>query len=484
MIDLVPFQDFFVEKCGLLFENERQKVLTSGLRSRMAARRVAAAAYLDLLMRDEEEFGRLVELVTVNETYFFREPAHLEILAARLVPELLRKGRNGEKIRIVSAGCSTGEEAYSIAIALWESYGSLAATLFDVVAVDIDVGAITRGWAGIYGRGSFRGFGEELLARHFVATANGLYRVKEHVRGLVTFAPVNLRSGLYPGVMEGADVIFYRNVSIYFPAPVQREIFANLARTLSDGGYLLVSATETIHHDIGVLSLVEIDGSFLYRKRPGAGREYRLPAPLPPVGSPSLPRTAPVRGKEKRDPANVGPRSRFAGTAALPEASFERALTLARDKEYGGALGELERLLAADPGSARGHTLKGSILINLNRFVEATAACEAALEADRWWLEGHLLLGVIARFANREDDAYCRFREALYIEPSCWLAHFYLAEIHAARGEAQSARREYELVMKIVGKGERLDAGLTFFPLAFQAEQMVNLCRHNLGKLA
>ena len=493
-MNLTPFQEFILAKCGLLFENEREETLAKGIRSRMTAKGICVDHdYLSLLAKDLDEFAGLVNLLTVNETYFFREPAHLRIVVERLIPELLPlAANNGGKIRFLSAGCSTGEEAYSIAMSLFEKYGAAAPDLFSIIGVDIDSEVIARAEAGLFGKGAFRDFNKERQRRFFDQVTPDKFRIKDEVKHLVTFAIVNLRDHPYPKAMQMLDVIFYRNVSIYFPPPVQREIFTNLAGTLKEQGYLFLSASETIFHNIGILSLEEIDQTFLYRKGPLLDIGDRRMSPRNKAAAtsavPSQRSAPPSTGLKQRLPAApVGtaeaPRTAPPTTEDTPKTLFDGALTHAQGKEYGAALQEIELLLEQFPGLTKAYMLKASVLINLNRLEEATTACSTGLEFDHWCLEGYLLLGIIARITGQEEQALHHFKGALYIDSACWLAHFYLAEIHTIRNERDLASHEYEIVTKLLDRGNSPDAGLTFFPLSFQPEQIVTLCRHNLAKL-
>jgi len=497
-MNLTPFHEFILAKCGLLFENEREETLAKGILSRMTARGISHDHdYHSLLAKDLDEFTALVNLLTINETYFFREPAHLQIVAERLAPDLLPTAANsGGKVRFLSAGCSTGEEAYSIAMTLIEKYGSAAPDLFSIIGVDIDSQVVARAEAGLFGKASFRGFSEERLRRFFDRVAADTFKIRDEVKRLVTFAIVNLRSTPYPETMRMLDVIFYRNVSIYFPPAVQQEIFGNLAGTLNDNGYLFLSASETIFHNIGILSLLEIDRTFLYRKGTILNiGDRRLTPRTPPAPARTAPsrRSAPSTGGGKQPPparhlplpigTAKAPHPAPPLTADSPKLLFDSALTHARGKEYGTALEEIDLLLGQCPDLTKAYMLKASILINLNRLEAATAVCDRALELDQWCLEGYLLRGIIARVAGQEEQALHHFKRSLYIDSSCRLAHFHVAGLHTSRQERDVARREYEIVTKLLDKGNFPDAGMTFFPLSFQPEQIVTLCRHNLAKL-
>jgi chemotaxis protein methyltransferase CheR len=302
-------------------------------------------------------------------------------------------------------------------------------------------------------------------------------------------------SEAYPEALCGVDVIFYRNVSIYFDPATQRHIFDKLAGLLKEKGWLFVSATETLSHNHGTLQSVERKGIFCYQKNPELemrdrrrqpSREtdspVRRPAPATKHSAPSrpapgvLPERRPLAAA-RRSPASPPPRPR------VERPSFDEALALAKSKKYAQALTAVEGLLEKEPTLRQGQMLQAGLLINLNRLAEAEQVCLARLAVDRWCLESYLLLGLIAKLQGEHERAIHRFKEAIYIRSACWLAHFYLAEIHGARREEAPAAREYEIVIKLLQKGDLAEHGLTFFPLAFPAEQIMHLCRHNLAKL-
>jgi chemotaxis protein methyltransferase CheR len=258
-VDLSPFKKLLLSSCGHTFEKEREQALSAALCRRMATLGVDAFdTYHALLTRAEDELLRLTELLTVNETYFFREPEHLNLMVKRLLPEFMA-ARNQRPVRILSAGCSSGEEPYSIAIMLREQFGAESEQLFTITGVDIDSTVIATARQGVYGVGSFRGMNKSIHERYFEQLEPGKYQVSEIVRKQVGFEVVNLLGTSYPHRMQLPDIILYRNVSIYFPGEIQRQIFGKLAELLVDGGCLLVGASETLHHDIGVLSLVKED---------------------------------------------------------------------------------------------------------------------------------------------------------------------------------------------------------------------------------
>ena len=500
-MNLTPFKNLIRERCGLFFEDVRTASLSEGLRNRMEQRGMGSyPKYLDCLMYDQDEFQCLVNLLTVNETYFFREPVHLQLFTDRVIPELLATKKPGNRIRIISAGCSTGEEPYSLVIAVMEKYGAAENAFCTVLGADIDGDAVCKAEKGVYNTLSFRGLGDDLRERYFEPLPGNLHRIKDCIRERVEFRKLNLLSDDYPSKFSGADVIFYRNVSIYFEPDAQKHIFTKLAGLLNDNGYLFVSSTETLSHNIGVLSLVEIDGIFLYqkhieicldeRRRQRAPKEnteagFSLPGRSSPVVRERPERQAPLRvsGTTERKEVLTSVLTRSNDRRTDSHSLFNDVLSLAKEKRYGEALEKTESLIGQEPTFVKAYSLKAGILINMQRLEEAEAVCLKGIDRDLWYLEGYLLLGLISRIRNDEEGALKRFKETLYIQSSCWLAHFYLADIHASRGEVEKACREYEIVIKLLTKGDVADHGLTFFPLSFPAENMAHLCRHNLAEL-
>lgn len=495
-MELVPFKEIIKEKCGLTFEEVRTDTLADGIRSRMAScGMVSWGDYFARLLDSEAEFTSLVNLLTINETYFFREPSHLELLTNRLFPEWLAARKPGDQIRILSAGCSTGEEPYSIVMALMEKYGIAIRSCVSVIGADIDSEVLARAEEGIFNVFSFRNFPEQLRDRYFTPLGNGQYGISNVVKDCVRFHRLNLMSDAYPPVLQGVDALFYRNVSIYFDAATQKNVFGKLAGLLSETGYLFVSSTETLSHDHGILSLIEVDGIFCYRRGLdlAIGDRRRPPAEQEPGAA--APKTKKKGGRTPvRSPRNVqeatGPSKRSQAAPApagdpvrSPSPHFDEALVLAKRKNYEEALKLLDKIEKRHPSFIKGCMLRAGILINMKLFEDAEQVCLQAIARSRWCLEGHLLLGLISKMRDDGQAALNRFKEALYIDTSCWLAHFHAAEIYAGRGELKGACREYEIVIKLLQKGTLSDHGLTFFPFAFQAEQVMHLCRHNLSKV-
>jgi chemotaxis protein methyltransferase CheR len=486
-VDLTPFKQLLLRTCGHAFEKHREPALLEALGRRMAARALEIPeAYLSLLVHDQLEQMRLIELLTVNETYFFREPDHLNLMVGTLLPELLAAG-NRRPVRILSAGCSTGEEPYSIAIMLRERFGAGSEQQFAITGVDIDSTVIAAAKQGEYGKSSLRILEDSLLERYFEPRAAGRFRIRDDIRNRVVFEAVNLLDATYPQAMLLPDIILYRNVSIYFPEQVQKNIFRRLAEILADGGCLLVGVSETMHHDIGILSLLMQDSLFYYRKtaQPVSVKKSR-PA-LPSVQAQER-STRPVavhgdRSATLRTPADPATGCRPPLIQATVKNRFEEALELATAMCHDKALAMVDAILEQDDSFGEAYCLKGSLLLSLARFTEARIVCDGILSRDPLCLDAYLMLGIIARQQGDNDGAFKRFREAIYLDASCWLAHFYSAEILFAQQDGKRAKNSYEATIRILEKGYNRRQRQEFFPLSFNAEQFMVVCRHKLSLL-
>jgi chemotaxis protein methyltransferase CheR len=495
-VDLTPFKKLLLHTCGHSFEKEREQTLTAALVRRMADLAIDTHEfYYAMLSRDQDELLRLTELLTVNETYFLREPEHLNMMVDTLLPEFLA-ARNQRPVRIVSAGCSTGEEPYSIAIMLRERFGAESERLFAITGVDIDSIVIAAAKRGVYGKSSFRGMDQSLLARYFEPCGSGRFQVCDAIRRQVGFEVVNLLGVSYPQRMQLPDIILYRNVSIYFPGQVQREIFGKLAELLADGGCLLVGASETFHHDIGILSLIKQDSLFFYRKTSTlVFEERRTTGRLSSASERARGRSlkiSPVHAAKSETRLNRLQEERVYERPRIQPSSsrqpdvrerFDAAIEMAHNKQHEKALAILDAIIAQDNSFEKAYTLKGSLLLSLSRFDKVRTICEAILRRDPLCLEAYLMLGMVARQERDDDDALTRFREAIYLDSSCWLAHFYSAEILFTQQDGRRARSGYDAALRILEKGSLQEHGQDFFPLSFNAGQFIVICRHKMSLL-
>lgn len=248
----------------ILGENKRQMVYG---RLARRIRQLGLGNFSDYCKRIEtdldSELSELVNAITTNLTSFFRENHHFEHLANTALPEIMACNARQHRLRIWSAGCSTGEEPYSIAITLAES-GRLSGWDTRILATDIDTNVVTRASAGVYADDRIQGIDPQCLRRWFQrgsGTNDGKARVVQPLRDMISFRQLNL---LGPWKMQGPfDIIFCRNVVIYFDKETQRKLFARYADMLAPHGYLYIGHSENL---LKISEQFRLLGSTIYKK--------------------------------------------------------------------------------------------------------------------------------------------------------------------------------------------------------------------------
>lgn len=413
----------------------------------------------------------LTQHLTIGETYFFRDPAAFAALRRHIVPSLLRARGGapggGRWLRLWSAGCSTGEEAYSIAITLKECMAGWGGWRITVLATDLNAQALAIARHGIYPEWSFRAVAPDVKARHFTREADGRYRIDPRLRAMVSFVPLNLAEEAYPAVdtnTTAMDVVFCRNVLMYLQAERARTVVERLERCLADGGWLVVSPVESALVATPALAAQRLPGVLLFRKRrphpeqgahcgtaprvvaaPGPGA-VRGPAACAAaeVSLPCRTATRPVGELSAPTPAaRMATPCRGDAPPMRVEDALAGASALYAQGRYHEAVEALERLLAYAPDDGGAMLLLARALANLGQLSEALARCDGAVAAARLDPLHSYLRGSILLEQGRLDDAASAFRRSIYLEPECPLAQFALGNVCARQGRPARAARHY-----------------------------------------
>lgn len=402
---------------GLDAESVGQVVIERAVRQRVAALACANEdAYWLQLQASATEQQALVEAVVVPETWFFRYPESFVALVQ------LARARVGQimgvrPLRILSLPCSSGEEPYSIAMALLD--GGLSSDSFRIDAMDISEAILVRAQRALYGRNSFRGDDLSFRDRHFVETPDG-FQLQDEVRRKVRLLAGNL---LAPGLLAGEapyDFVFCRNLLIYFDRPTQQSVAAVLQRLMRDDGALFIGPAEaSLFSQVGMQAL-NIPLAFVFRR--GADKAPRVGATVPVLpATPVRPRAAaPVA------PASKPPVRRVPAAASLPVAAGGDA-----------ALDEIAQLA------------------NTGRSDQARAACERYLAAHGPTAQAFYWLGLLSDVAGRSNDAQDYYRKTLYLAPRHAEALAHLSALLAARGDLAGAKRLQQRAGRGVSSDDR-----------------------------
>jgi chemotaxis protein methyltransferase WspC len=402
------FFDFLKERIGLDVTSVGPAIIERAVRQRStASNALTADEYWQTLQGSRDEQQALIEAVIVPETWFFRYPESFATLA-KLAKKRLVEINNLRALRILSLPCSTGEEPYSIAMALLDA--GFKPHQFKVEGMDVSPLSVEKAKRALYGKNSFRGQDIAYRDRHFTAE-NDAFRLDARVLEQVRLQAGNL---LDPGLLANEppyDFVFCRNLLIYFDLPTQKQVFEVLKRLTHVDGVLFIGPAEgSLLGRLGMRS-IGIAQSFAFSRQSAAE-----PEPLPAFVPAPLPVPQPLR--------NV-----------LPPAVSKRPFTsVARPVQ------------PAKPGSADAATLLANIaaLANEGRSAEARGACEAYLRSHEPVAQVFYWLGLLSDIAGSVLEAQGFYRKALYLEPQHPDALMHLAALLQSRGDTAGARRLQE----------------------------------------
>jgi chemotaxis protein methyltransferase CheR len=404
----------------------------------------ACAEWLLSARLSSADLRTLATHLTIGETYFFRERPSFNAIANEVLPILIHRRRGAEKrLRIWSAACSTGEEAYSLAIMLQQILPDWRDWNISILATDINTMFLRKAEAGIYGEWSFRESGPDFRQRYFTPCGDRRYRIHADVRELVTFAELNLAQDGFPSVAtdtNAMDLILCRNVLIYFTPAHARRLIASLRHALVDDGWLIVAPSECSQALFGGFTPVNFPGSILYRKR-GPAEPAPRSTDIPQVFKPEPPPSPPL-GAHAVDA--LLSTDHVATAPPPPHATLHddaRALYVAGD--YGDAVAALRAGFAASAHMREDARLLGlyaHALANQGDLPAALDASERWIERDKLDAAAHYLNAMVLQELGERIRSRGALQRAIYLEPGFTLAHFALG--NCARAEARHAEAQ------------------------------------------
>lgn len=419
------------ECIGLHFPAERWQDLRRGLH--VAAAELgfkdaqACLAWLDAGPRTKRQIEILASALTVGETYFLRDGKCFEALEEHVIPALVRARRGGERrLRFWSTGCCTGEEPYSLAIALQRAVPDLPEWEVMVLGTDINPHFLRKAAEGIFGEWAFRDVPAWWRDRYFQKTPDNKYRILPNIRRMVTFEHLNLAEDVYPAMANDTnalDVIFCRNVLMYFsPDQVQR-VLRKLHHCLVGDGWLVVSPSETFQVGAREFSAVNFPGAVFHRKAP--------PAAPPAASAPAAPRPALHAPRPAADPC------------AEAMALYEQGL-------YAEAAEVLTASLSRRPADVRAMALLARIFANMGRMADALSWCDRRIAADKVDPAGHYMRAVVLQEQGATNEAIEALKRALYLDQNFVLAHFDLGHLTLRLGRTGEAGRHMRNALSLL----------------------------------
>ena len=401
------------ERIGLDPTTVGSSLVRRAIARRMSLRNVQQVdAYAALLYADVAELQELVEEVVIPETYFWREPHALEAVAQRAA-SAHRRGETRSPTRVLSAPCSTGEEPYSIAMAMLAA--GMDPTSIAIDAVDLSVNAVRAARAAVYRNGSFRD-GSSNVRHYFEQTPKGM-QLQQRVRDLVRVVQGNLLDTAFRAPRDQYDYVFCRNLLIYFDAHAQERVLATLTALLAPDGVLVVGAADTFAvRRAGLVPVAGAERAFLFQ-RSVVGASGEAMGALS-AGSGSSKRRARPRAqrtpRETKSPVIRSSPVALEAPSPKPVAPAKSSTSIVREVVRLAGSGRLEDA------------------VRLGETANTASAADAELLA---------IMGTTYAALRNDARAEACYRQALYLDPSHTDALVHLALLLEARGDSASARR-------------------------------------------
>lgn len=499
--ELAQFQSILALRFGFRFDDNRLASLAELLAQRVEARGVGATAYLAALERGrgfEPELDTLVRQLTVGETYFFRHADQFDALAEVALPERMSARAASRTLRLLSAGCASGEEAYSLAILLRER-GIEPGFKVTIQGVDINPDSLEKAERGLYSRWSLRETSADLRQRWFQAEGRE-FRLASPPRGSLRFDRYNLLTPP-PELLarESFDIVLCRNVLMYFTAEQAARAVAHLAQLLAPGGFLFLGHAETLRGLSQAFHLRHSHEAFYYQLRPdcSADRLHSLQA-LPANVSPAEP--APARAllsttwtnswletvgrsseriKELELSLGASPVAARAGDVARRDLS--EPLELLRHERFAEALTLLQPPATSDAVDPAALLLRAALLVQQGALQEAQQACHELIRIDDLNSGAHYLLALCLERRGSPAAAVEQDLIAIHLDTGFAMPHLHLGLMARRRGDTQTARHELEQAVSLLEREE--PSRLLLFGGGFSRAALVALCRAELANL-
>ncbi len=456
---LLQLSEFIADAIGLYFPKSRWSDLE---RSMIAVARALhfedvceCVKWVLSTPRTKDLLETLADHLTVGETYFFRDKKSFQTLSQEILPIFARRQEQGKRsLRIWSAGCCTGEEPYSIAILLKRTIPDLEEWNVKILATDLNTRFLKIATTGTYGKWSFRDTPEWLREEYFTKTAEGRFTIHPQIQQMVHFAYLNLVENVYPSLTNDTnamDVIFCRNVLMYFTTAQMEKVIQNFFRAQREGGWLITSPSESSHVLLKPYSVVSFPEAIVYQK--DVNKEFSIPKynedinfveriselPLLLPEEPTFLLSAETPSlflQEKSQNEKQDPQPPSLSSSLL----FEEATLFYNDGSYGEAAKILITAALTHSLEPPLFSLLARSLANQGELSQAQKWCEEWILHDKLNPSAYFLHATILQEQGNIDDAVSSLQRALYVAPEFVLAHFTLgnfARYHPHLGNAE-----------------------------------------------
>lgn len=489
--EFLVFQNFLLQNSGIFIDEPKRDSLRRALLARTTSMNLSGYSdyykFLKYNPRGEEEFKELLNLITIGETYFFRDAKHFNTLRKHVLLEITKRkqSQGNRNIRIWSAGCSTGEEPYSIAITLLENLQPIQLWDVEIFASDVSTSALQKAQEAEYTKWSLRSTNRSYIEKYFIQE-DKKFILKDEIKKMVKFEYFNLIKEPFPLSKMGDywDVIFCKNVTIYFKLESTKRVISNFYNSLQKEGYLFIGASESLYHISNEFKLLEIEGNFIYQKPVEKDVKEQLRKPkivIEKIEPPTNLRKKPKKVDEfKKELKEIKQKAKIPSTDEKIQELYKNAQYYFEGDMFEKALFELMKIIEFTDEHPETFLMLADIYANKEQFDEAERECRKALQLNSLLSPAHFLLGIIFNKKGKEEEAINEFKKTIYLDPNFPLAHLNLANIYYKNKEYQKATTQYKVTIDVLSKNADIP---TKIGGGFSKNILIQTCQRNIEKI-
>ncbi len=431
--------------------------------------------------KNSVELDWLVNEIAVPETYFFRDNNQCDALRYYILPELIKSIRK-KRLRIWSAGCSTGEEAYTIAFILTQAIYDLNLWDIEIIGTDINKNSIKKSKNGVYTKNSFRGVEKGLINRYFHKTAKGMM-IKEPAARLAAFEPFNMKldkGGRFPDKYRGFDIIFCRNVLIYFEEKVSRNIINGFIDSLNPGGYFITGHAEAFLLPREFFLPLRTNDTYIYQKKEKHSENRIKKSETKDENLSPLSAKLPLNNLAATDPPG-SPKETAQGMETKKrdsyDSAYQNALVFYFQEKYAEASVELEKLTFLHDVDAM--RLASLIKINLRDFDNARGYAEKMRGKNEFLPDSYYIEGLVYENENDYERAIKAYETVLFLDDNFFLSHFRLGHLYGTSGRNKASARAFKNGLAVIKNQD--DGRIRILSGGFTKKTLEDICkRRNL----
>jgi len=464
-LSFIKFRNLIEEKTGLYFSYNKkknfEKELSNIYKEHSFNNIDEFYNYLKINSKNSIEFEKLVNSLTTKETYFFRNDGHFEIFEKYILPEIIKTRRNERKIRIWSAGCSTGEEAYSIAIILHKLLQNTKDWDIMILATDINKEYLEIAKSGLYGSWSFRENLEENILNNYFIEKNGKFEIIPKIRGIVSFVNHNLVEGYsnsLPFAPESMDIIFCRNVMIYFKKNRFKKVVSMFYDLLTTNGYLFVSNSDLIFPLFKKFQIKHFQEAIVFQKSEIIADRI--------IGKDC---DSIQHKEEKLD-------------KLTKEDTFKKDFLSLKGNKVDETLEKFYRKLEENPDFIEDYVKIAKMFVDKGDLEKAYEWCMKAIQEDKLNVEAYFILSMVFEEQHNYDKAVKTLKKVIYLDNTHVLGYYSLGNLYQRLDDIKQSEKYYRNAIRILESMNKNE--IIPFLDDFTADKLLNLIKIIINKRA